>query len=296
MLLIDNFLIDASLSESHNRESEVTEFPVESGADFTDHIRQLPVEIEIEGIVSATPIGRVALLRDLDGGSGILPTEEALAHLERIFERRQPVTVQTDLQLYERMAMTSLQIPRDRETGKALRFTATFRQIRVITNQRIARRADPIGGGNQKLGPKPAGVDETHQMVYTLRRVPPPVIAFNPNTMIRVEDEKGNSGGVVYHRPFGFPLDRVTGGYILTSSAGDHFRAPKDGWADGVVYRRKYTRFPRGPVAMDKTLRITDSQRDAQVMGPEDLQRQWDDQQGRAWLEEMTKIPVPGGL
>jgi hypothetical protein len=168
MILIDNHVFDAALFETHRRDSEVTEFPVESGADFTDHIRRLPIEVEIEGIVSDTPIGQVALLRELDGGSGVLPSEEALAKLEQIYERRQPVTIQTSKKLYERMAMTSLEIPVDRETGKALRFTATFRQIKVVTNQRIAIRAVPVAQGTRKQGQQPA---KLHPMDERRRKV-----------------------------------------------------------------------------------------------------------------------------
>lgn len=233
-VLIDGFLIDAALSETHRRDSEVTEFPVESGSDLTDHIRQLPVELEIEGIVSNTPIGTVALLRDLDGGGGVLPVDEAIAHLERIWERRQLVTVQTSLKLYERMAMLKLEIPRDRKTGKALRFTTSFRQIRIITNQRTPIRVDPVGAGKRKLGTRPAlSVPPGSTTVFTLRRLSP-----------------GQTGGFTAANGIAYKfrpafLSGDPGRLVLTSKAGDHYAARAGEVADGFVLKGKYTPFKK---------------------------------------------------
>ena len=48
MITIAGFVIDAALRETHTYESEVTEYPVESGAMITDNIRPRPITIEIE--------------------------------------------------------------------------------------------------------------------------------------------------------------------------------------------------------------------------------------------------------
>lgn len=167
IILIDGFPIDAALSEKHSFNSEATEFPVESGADLTDHIRHLPIEVDIEGVVSDTPIGDMVALRseaapvapqigpELPPDAQI-PSALALAHLERIRGRRLPVTIQTNRRLYERMAMIGLDVPVDRHTGKALKFTAKFKQITLVTNQRSSiKTATPGGSGVRKLGAKP---------------------------------------------------------------------------------------------------------------------------------------------
>src|SRR5713101_5273233 len=54
--LLDVITIDATLQEVHKADAEVTEHPVELGADITDHVRPKPVELRIEGIISDTPI------------------------------------------------------------------------------------------------------------------------------------------------------------------------------------------------------------------------------------------------
>lgn len=162
-LLIDDLAIDGELRVVPTQTSEATEFPVESGADLTDHVRRLPLELEIEGIVTNTPIGGMVELRGATASADRsalhlpTPTELALAHFDRIVERRLPITIQTSTKLYEQMVMISNTEPRDATTGKAMRFTASFRQITIVTNQRtLVRTAAPRGSGVKNLGAKPA--------------------------------------------------------------------------------------------------------------------------------------------
>lgn len=138
-VMIDGYVIDVAVSENHEFPSEVTQLPVESGADLTDHVRNRPVVVTLEGVVSDTPIGTVASLR----APGSLPSEEALAKLREIRARREPVTIVTSLGTYENMALLNLSAPRSSDTGEALRFTATFQQIELKTNERTTVRVEP---------------------------------------------------------------------------------------------------------------------------------------------------------
>lgn len=150
---IGEYVIDASVSESHTFESEVTEFPVEQGSAISDNIRPKPIVVTLEGVVSDTPIGNMAVLRNqlgdpaADGTGGQLhyvPSTDALKALLAIRDARQPVTIATTLQRFENMALTNLEIPRDAQTGAALRFTATFQQITIVTNQRTTVRTTAV--------------------------------------------------------------------------------------------------------------------------------------------------------
>jgi hypothetical protein len=53
---IGDIWIDVSVEESHEAEAEVSEHPVEIGANIADHIRPLPRVITIEGIVTNHPL------------------------------------------------------------------------------------------------------------------------------------------------------------------------------------------------------------------------------------------------
>lgn len=53
---IGDIWIDVSVREGHDLQAEVTEHPVESGANIADHIRPLPATLAIDGIVTNHPI------------------------------------------------------------------------------------------------------------------------------------------------------------------------------------------------------------------------------------------------
>lgn len=143
-LLIDGYEIDIAEAEEHAFENEVTEHPVESGVDITDHVRARAIELTVEGVVSDTPIGALAQRRSnlvLVGGEAFAkPSEEAFARLLEIYEKRVPVVVETSRKVYKDMILERFSAPTNAGTGDALRFSATFRQVRFIVNERTTVR------------------------------------------------------------------------------------------------------------------------------------------------------------
>lgn len=130
MITIDGYTIDAALTEGHALNSEVTDDPVETGSPITDHTRKLPDEITLECIVSDTPLSGVTR------APGTKPTTDAYAVLLGIRDRAEPVTITTSLGTHPNMILKSLSIPRKATDGRSLRFTAGFKQVRIITNVR----------------------------------------------------------------------------------------------------------------------------------------------------------------
>lgn len=158
MVTIDGFPIDAAISESYEYQSEVPEDPVESGADISDHVRNKPPDVVLESIVSDRPIGAIADERSTTS----LPSEDALAMLMRIRDARQPVTIEASLGVYADVVLKSLIIPRDRSTGRALRFRAVFKQIRIVNVQRTTIRVSvPRAQKKQKRGSKATKTNDT---------------------------------------------------------------------------------------------------------------------------------------
>lgn len=231
---INDFLIDAALSEVHRFPSEVTQFPTEEGSDLTDNIRPGPIEVQIEGVVSDTPIGVTAVVRQTQSAEAgddveVLPSEQALALLERIRDERKPVTIQTSLKVYERMAMEMLEVPRERTTGKALQFTASFRQITTATNERtVIRTATPAGRAKRKLGPKAATESAApaapHIAVFTWRNVP------------------DGAGGIKAGPRPPFIKGSILGhDLVLRTIEANHYRADRPGYIiDGFVTGGEY--------------------------------------------------------
>ena len=171
-VVIGVLTLDAALSVSHQKTSEVTEFEVEKGSNITDHIRPKPVSVTVNGIVSNTPIGtlqseRVLQLTGFEFRStvdGANATENpgyvqsAYLELKRIFEAQELVKLVTELETYENMAMRSLDIPRDVQTGDCIRFSAQFQQVRLISNLTTTETVpkEPRGNKKKKKGDKTA--------------------------------------------------------------------------------------------------------------------------------------------
>lgn len=133
-LIIDGYQVDAELSSDHEFVNEVTEHPVETGADVTDHSTPKAISVSVEGVVSDTPVGNLAAKRLSDGAG--TPSDDALARLLALRESREPITIETSLRVYDNMMLEQLTTSRDASTGDALRFRATFKQLQLVTNRR----------------------------------------------------------------------------------------------------------------------------------------------------------------
>jgi hypothetical protein len=169
---IANLQLDGTLTETHTRTSDVTEFEVEAGADITDHVRVKPATVAIEGIVTNTPLDRSQVAdyknagpflfnqlpdTSLDDSPQVTPgrAENAFALLEALWLARAPITVLTNLKTYESMVISSLVVPRDAKTGDAVHFTMSLTQVRLVSNKlTTVQTATPGGKRKQKLGDK----------------------------------------------------------------------------------------------------------------------------------------------
>lgn len=162
---IDGFLIDMAEVEGHDFDSDVTEDEVEDGGAFTDNIKDLADVINLQGVVTDTPIGDFVRIREQATASGIdeelpfLPSDEAQSKLLAIRAAKKPVIVQTSRGTFESMALTKLNLPVTGETGDALSFSVSFRKIRVVTNDRVTIKvASPNLGGKSKRAGVPVVV------------------------------------------------------------------------------------------------------------------------------------------
>jgi hypothetical protein len=146
---IDTIVLDATVSELHTIDSEITEHPVEEGAAVADHHRAKPDVITLEGIISNTPINRGQSRRvassfgesfettaDQDAIAGQPGyAEQAYLALKDLRDTSKLVSVITPLRTYESMLLQTVTIPRNVKTGDALRFTAVLKQVRLVKNK-----------------------------------------------------------------------------------------------------------------------------------------------------------------
>lgn len=140
---VSGIVLDASISEDHVKECEVTENPVEEGAKITDHVQIKPAMLTIEGIISDYPIGFPIIGNVLNAASTVSNifdqtssrSIDAYNQLVKLMDDRQPFTVVTSLKKYESMVFESISVPRTVQSGRALHFTAKLKQIRIVSSQ-----------------------------------------------------------------------------------------------------------------------------------------------------------------
>lgn len=150
---------DASLSESHAHNANVTQNPVETGANISDNITILPVSLSITGFITDTPVKILQGLRDSDSGSGSF-SSTAHEDLLFLFNSKTPFKVVTGLETYENMVLTGLTFPRDPKTGKSITFQCQLTEIifatfedEALDNENVSddlETKDQTGGDTEK--------------------------------------------------------------------------------------------------------------------------------------------------
>lgn len=178
--------IDASLSETHSRESPPTKFAVEQGSNISDHIIMDPIGLEIHGIISDNPIGglsgvltevatsfaaqlvppaglalaasAVSLISALTGSKS--PSVAAYGQLIQLQQNGAPFDVLTSLYRYPSMWISSLSVPRAADSGNVLMFTVKLTQLLIVKPQIVSIQifakpslsANKVDAGNASTG------------------------------------------------------------------------------------------------------------------------------------------------
>ena len=160
---------DATLSETHTGSAQTTDFPVEDGADLTDHIRRTPEELSITGIVSDTPILFLASFRatpSIPGGDPSNRSQDAYGFLKGIKDAGQLVSIETTLRSYANMAITSMTVQRDKDLSKIMQLDLILREILIATTEQVAPPEPTNASRNGKVRQgKKATTDVTSESV-----------------------------------------------------------------------------------------------------------------------------------
>lgn len=142
--------LDVTQDEVHEWSNDVTQFPVEIGAQITDHIQPMPDKINITGMISNSAIGEVALNK-IKNGDDLVQT--AFELLRKLMDDRVLVTVYTRYKVYTDMALKSCNIPADSSIGDAISFKLEFVNVRLVNTQTV----DVPDGISKKLDKKEGG-------------------------------------------------------------------------------------------------------------------------------------------
>lgn len=132
---IGSIQLDCSVQETHSFKSDVTDYTVEDGGSISDNIYLQPFRLTIEGIVTDTPL--TMLFTGKIGDTIQSLSEEAYDALIDLREKRILFDVVTGLMIYPNMVFESLDINRDKDTGRALHFNAQLKYIEKVSSKII---------------------------------------------------------------------------------------------------------------------------------------------------------------
>jgi hypothetical protein len=167
---ISVYSLDATLTFTPRLSSTITKHPVETGSTITDHVFLNNTIIDVTGIITnsgAIPVkGGTASgvgLGDLIpsptvSGTGGIRVQSAHDILVNIFNNRELITINSELQVYDNCIVTSLSLPRSPDIGDTLRIEMTLEQLQVVSSERLPVSSDLLDAIaiNQKKGTKTA--------------------------------------------------------------------------------------------------------------------------------------------
>ena len=140
--------LDLILDESHSKNAQVTENPLQEGRAVSDGIYLELREGSLTGLVSNHSI-KHSVPPDRQTAEGLLDKAEnyqlenrakqAWEDLKSLMDSKQLVTIVTSLEVYDNVAITSIETERDGDTGDALEIKVGFKQV-----QKVQLREDKV--------------------------------------------------------------------------------------------------------------------------------------------------------
>lgn len=131
---VGGLVFDATFSEKHEIEAEITENPVETGVTVADHMFMKPIRLTVSAGVSDVVLSPKGNDPFAGGSSRSRRAFDLLTQLQASFE---PFNIQTGLKLYKNMVCKSVLPMQDKDTAYAFIFEAEFREVIFVTTQTV---------------------------------------------------------------------------------------------------------------------------------------------------------------
>lgn len=150
-------VFDGILKLEHEQSAQPTEFPVQTGANASDHIFLKPARLTMEVFVSD-------VMQSYTPGqfsSSNTKSVSAYQLLKRLLQDRVPLIVQTKLDTYSNVVVVNIHTPDDFHTNTSLKARVTFQQLFMaqISTTNVSSRGsstdDTELGSNPVLPPNP---------------------------------------------------------------------------------------------------------------------------------------------
>lgn len=145
---------DCSVEEVHTDAVEKTEHPIEEGSDTSDHIRKLPSTIEVNGIVTNTPLVFLASVQAPSPVTDdIFPTNDrvgtAYKELREAQANGELVDVVTSLRKYKNMVIESISVIRNAQNGNVLNCSMLLSEMQIAAQATSVSLPSPVDVGNK---------------------------------------------------------------------------------------------------------------------------------------------------
>jgi hypothetical protein len=166
----------AVVTEQHQLTNTITDHPVETGFNASDHSRPNPDLLTLDCRISNTPLSNTQATEAVKAGAFTIQTTTAAAQaagaigavdgyaqgewakLRRLRDTSAIVTVSTTMGDYDSMAIESISLPRAAKNYDAIAFSISFKHIRVVQNKltRGVVSSDKRVGKKKSTGTKTA--------------------------------------------------------------------------------------------------------------------------------------------
>lgn len=144
------YVFDAVLRLVHEQALQMTQHPVQSGANVVDHAYLIPAKLSLEvGFSDAMDAFSSSMYSAANSKS--VSAYQTFLDLQ---SARTPLTVKTRLKTYENMLVDNIMVPDDYKTKFGLRMTIVFKQIILATNNANPSSAIPDATDDTSEGTK----------------------------------------------------------------------------------------------------------------------------------------------
>ena len=150
--IIDDIKVDTTIDEQYEDALEITDHPVQVGAQISDHSFKRPMELRLRcGWSDANSSAAIGAISNFLTGSnsststsgeftgGSMAASDYVAgvysQLLQLQETRDTFSVTTGLRVYDDVLLTSIRVRRDVTTSSALMVEATMRQVILVDTQ-----------------------------------------------------------------------------------------------------------------------------------------------------------------
>ena len=135
--------IDVMISESYNMRSSVSTSPIENGESIQDHAEALPLQINLDCIISNTPLGRIFNeLAPISSNASL----NAFNTLEALWKNRQLISIVTGLKKFTNMIITNVTPVRSVRNSNGLFFSISLQRMNIVTSRILTTNNQNIGG------------------------------------------------------------------------------------------------------------------------------------------------------